>query len=138
MSKTRTVSYWVLAVLLAFAFGAAGIMKLTANPMEVAGFQMFGYALWFMYLIGALEVLGAIGVLLGKIVHRGLPRLAAYGLIGIMIGALYSHATHPPVLAGIPAVILTILLIIFIRTSKKIEHAALVPVIVPGETAHTV
>ena len=118
MNKKKDIAYWVLAVLIALPFLAGAYLKLTGSEMEVQGFQMFGYPLWFMYFIGACELLGAFGLLFGKILHRDLPRLAALGLIGIMIGAIYTHVMYTPLVMAIPALVLSILLIVFLRVSK--------------------
>jgi uncharacterized membrane protein YphA (DoxX/SURF4 family) len=55
----------------------------------VASFHTFGYPLWFMYLIGCIELLSALLVLV--------PRVAVVGaglLTCVMLGAIYSHLTH--------------------------------------------
>lgn len=119
MTKGTKIAYWILAVLIALPFFAGAYLKLTGSEMEVTGFQYFGYALWFMYVIGVLELLGALGILFGGVIHKQLPRLAALGLLGIMIGALYSHATHPPLSAGVPAVVISILIVVFLWVSGR-------------------
>ena len=118
MTKKKHIAYWVLAVLIAIPFFAGAYLKLTSSEMEVQGFQMFGYPLWFMYFIGVCELLGALGMLFGKIIHPALPRLAALGLIGIMIGALYTHVMYTPLVMAIPALILSIFLILFLMVSR--------------------
>jgi len=87
--KWQSVSVSVLAVILALAFAGAGIAKLFSAPMMVAEFALFGYPQWFLYVVGALEVLSAIFFLL--------PRLRAVAtaiVVCIMIGAIFSHVTH--------------------------------------------
>jgi len=86
-SKTVNISSWVLVVLLAIGFLLAGIGKLTGAQTEM--FQGWGYAAWFATLIGALELAGAVGLLIPK-----LTRLAIYGLTGLMIGACYTHVAN--------------------------------------------
>jgi len=85
----QKIATWTLSILLAFAFLGAGLAKVTAQPMMVQEFSLFGYPQWFMYVTGALELLGAILVLI--------PRTASIGagvVVCIMIGALFSHLTH--------------------------------------------
>jgi|CXWL01.1.fsa_nt_gi hypothetical protein len=118
MFKNHTKTYWALAILPALLFLLGAYLKLTAHPMEVEGFAFFGYSLGFMYFIGACELLGALGLLFGQVIDERLPRLAAVGLIIILLGALYTHATHPPLLAGIPALVLLVLLGLFLKVSK--------------------
>ncbi len=85
LSKTQVVVMWVLSGLLAALFVGSGGMKLTgAHVNETA--QHFGYPTWFFYLIGLIEVVGAVCLLI--------PRIAAEVgsfLIIIMLGALISH-----------------------------------------------
>ncbi len=90
MNKARimNIAVWVLAGLTAALFLLAGIPKFIEQGW-VHRFASWGYSPWFLYLIAALEVAGAIGLLI--------PRLAPYaavGLIVIMFGAMYTHITH--------------------------------------------
>ena len=50
-ARAGTVKWRCAAV-----FAAAGLMKLAAIEFEVRGFAHFGYAPWFMYAIGVLEL----------------------------------------------------------------------------------
>lgn len=90
---------WTLQILLAFAFAAAGTMKLiTPQPQLVA--NGMGWAQDFsntqVKLIGAAEVAGAIG-LVAPVATGILPVLtptAAAGLAALMIGAVMTHAAR--------------------------------------------
>jgi len=85
----RAITTWVLSVILALAFLGAGAAKLSAQPMMVTEFAVFGYPQWFMYLTGLIEIVAAILLLV--------PRLAGIGaglLVCVMVGALYSHLAH--------------------------------------------
>jgi uncharacterized membrane protein YphA (DoxX/SURF4 family) len=90
------VVLWVIAGVLAVAFLAAGATKLT-QPKEKLATSM-GWVEDFspgaVKLIGALEVLAAIGLVLPAaldIVPVLVP-LAAVGLVALMIGAALTHA----------------------------------------------
>jgi hypothetical protein len=91
--KSETVSpkvgvvLWTVQVLLALLFLFAGAMKFIM-PIEVMTKQV-PFPAWFLYFIGAAEVLGAIGLILpGALrIRTGLTSLAACGLVIIMIGA---------------------------------------------------
>ncbi len=85
----RNVTMWVLSVLVALAFLGAGIAKLSSAPMMLAEFSLFGYPVWFMYLTGALEIVGAVLVLVPRLAGAGAALLSC-----IMVGALFSHLTH--------------------------------------------
>ena len=84
--KAKTRISWILSVLLFFLFISVGFLKLIAHESEVKIFESFGYAIWFMYFIGTLEVLGSIGLLIKKTKFY-----ASIGLIFIMLGAIYSN-----------------------------------------------
>ena len=88
---------WVIAVVLAVAFLGAGVMKLV-QPKEKLAASGMGWTENFsagtVKLIGALEVLAAIGLVLPAaldIVPILVP-LAALGLVIVMIGAIVVHA----------------------------------------------
>jgi len=87
---------WILAGLLAVAFLAAGAMKLTQPREKLVGSGM-GWAEDFsdrtVKLIGAAEMLGAIGLILPAITKLApvLVPLAATGLVLVMVGAAVTH-----------------------------------------------
>ena len=81
--RPATVGLWVLQVLLASQFAMAGVMKLSGSPVMVDMFTEIGAGQWFRYLVGGLEVAGAVGLLL-----PALCGLAALGLVGLMVGAV--------------------------------------------------
>ncbi len=114
------IVYWVFATLLAGAFGFAGFLKVFANPMEVELFTRFGYPLWFMYVIGAAELAGALGLICGQFVDTRLPRAAAMGLLVIMTGAIGSHLVYDSLFMMLPAVALSIFLLGFLYTSRPV------------------
>jgi putative oxidoreductase len=120
------ISLWsdrVLRTLLVALFTIAGAMKLTAHPFEIHGFEHFGYAPWFMYLIGALEFLGAFALL-----HRR-TLLPAAGLMAvILVGAVYSHINAgDPLPMTIPALValgMTLALMALHRRPARMAVAA--------------
>lgn len=126
MSKSK-IAYWVLAVMLALAFGFAGFSKLSGNVMSVEMFEHFGYPIFFMYFIGACELAGALGLVFGQIIDVRLPRLAAMGLLAIMLGAIVTHILYDPVQAMIPAAILSVLLSGILYAGKKMRSAVVSP-----------
>jgi putative oxidoreductase len=88
-SKGKTVFAWLIQVVLALLFVLAALGKLRSDPNWIARFNAYGYSAGFCLLIGALEAAGGIGLLIPP-----LAGYAALGLIGIMIGASYTHVTH--------------------------------------------
>ncbi|WP_223789175.1 DoxX family protein [Marinicella meishanensis] len=90
MNKERVLnaSIWVISALVAALFLLSAIPKFF-DPGWVSRFARWGYTEGFLYLIAVLETLGAIGLLWPK-----WSAYAAVGLIGIMLGAMYTHLTH--------------------------------------------
>lgn len=86
-SRARTITGWILSVLLAAAFAMASLGKLTGAATEM--FVGWGYATWFATVIGVLEALGAVGLVVPKT-----RSYAAMGLSGIMLGATYTHVSN--------------------------------------------
>jgi len=91
------VVLWIIAGLLAVAFLAAGAMKLIKPKDELAASGM-GWASDFsgptIKVIGALEVLAALGLILPGLLDISpvLVPLAALGLVLLMAGAAVTHA----------------------------------------------
>ncbi len=112
---TRNTVAWILQGLLAFAFTASGIMKFLHLSDTVAMFGSMGMPGWFAYLIASAEVLGGIGLLLPRFV-----RPAAMGLIVIMLGAVFMHATKIPggLAKGVPAIVLLVLLFVVLALRR--------------------
>jgi uncharacterized membrane protein len=99
--RAGNITLWVLQVLLAAAFAFAGINKLFGLQEEVVdNFNKMGVGAWFRYFVGALELAGAIGLLIPR-----LSGLAALGLAGVMVGASLTHlfVLPPAALALVPA-----------------------------------
>jgi uncharacterized membrane protein YphA (DoxX/SURF4 family) len=91
------VVLWIVASLLAVAFLGAGLMKLTQPKEQLAAKGMAwtdDFSPGVVKLIGALEILAAIGLVLPAVLDIApvLVPLAALGLVLIMIGAAITHA----------------------------------------------
>lgn len=101
------VALWVLQVLLAAFFVFASAPKLLGDPTAVQMFDLIGFGQWFRYLTGALELVGAIGLLVPR-----LAGLAALGLAGVMIGATITQvfAFHTPGMALMPLALVVVFL----------------------------
>jgi uncharacterized membrane protein YphA (DoxX/SURF4 family) len=85
-TRARTVITWVGRALLALVFLGAGASKLFGDPAMVWMFDQIGSGQWLRYLVGALEVAGAVGVLVPR-----LSALAATGLALLMTGAVVTN-----------------------------------------------
>lgn len=88
---------WVVAGLLVAAFGGAGALKLTTSKEKLGANPNMAWTEDFsagaIKGIGALEVLGALGLVLPPLVGTAeiLTPLAALGLAVIMVGAIVTH-----------------------------------------------
>ncbi len=86
---------WMLQIVLALAFAAAGLMKLTTPRAELA--TKMGWAEDFsdgtVQLIGAFELAAAVGLILpwATGILPGLTLLAALGLVALMLLAARVH-----------------------------------------------
>ena len=89
------IALWIVQALLAAMFAMAGFMKLTQPKAKLAG-QM-GWVEDFapntVKLIGALELLGALGLILPLLtgILPWLTPVAALGLVATMVGAMLTH-----------------------------------------------
>ena len=84
--RAATVALWALRVLLAVMFVMAGLAKLGGEAAMVEMFATIGIGQWFRYVVGTLELAGAVGVLIPR-----LSRLAALGLVCLMAGATVTN-----------------------------------------------
>jgi uncharacterized membrane protein YphA (DoxX/SURF4 family) len=104
----KEIGIWVLTALLVFMFGNAGIRKFPEHGGWAAMFRQVGFADWFRYLIGVVEVAAALLLLV--------PRTAAYGalaVIAVMIGAIATNViNHMPRGIVAPAVALVVAAIV--------------------------
>ena len=107
-SKWKTAGVWALIAVLAAFFLVAGGLKLRGAPAQVDNFAHWGYAEWFLYVIGAVEAAGAVGLLV--------PRLAGFAALllgGTMLGAALTHLVHHEMKAvPIPLAILGLLAVV--------------------------
>jgi uncharacterized membrane protein YphA (DoxX/SURF4 family) len=97
--RTRSIVLWAISGLLAVGYLLAGMSKVFLDPANAARqFETFGLPAGMATFIGVCEMAGAVGLLVPR-----LAGLAASGLVVIMLGAVYSHVTHDPVLFALPA-----------------------------------
>lgn len=114
-----TVVAWILQIVLALAFLGAGVMKL-ARPRPALVAAGMGYAEDYsdgaMKGIGALEVLGAIGLVLPALTGIApiLTPIAALGLAAVMAAAVVVHVRRketyvPPLALGVLSLALAVI-----------------------------
>lgn len=108
-----TIALWIINIVLAVAFLAAGVMKLVRPPSALvrSGMAWAGdMPAAQVKAVGAVEVLGALGVVLPFVTRIApvLSPLAATGLLLVMIGAIVVHLRRhenplPPIVSGVIA-----------------------------------
>ena len=104
--KAMNIILWVLQIGAAAMFLMAGSLKLAGGEQVVGMFNSIGLGQWFRYLTGAMEVAGALMLLI--------PRLSGVGallLVGVMIGAVITHLF---VIGGSPFMAIVLLVVSFI------------------------
>jgi uncharacterized membrane protein YphA (DoxX/SURF4 family) len=87
-------------VLLALAFGAAGIAKLAGVAQMVQVFDAIGFGQWLRYVTGAVELLGVVLLLV--------PATAFFGAALLTATMVCAVATHLALIGGspVPALVL--------------------------------
>ncbi|UUZ82920.1 DoxX family protein [Paenibacillus sp. P26] len=118
---------WVVRILqglLALGFLLFGFMKLSGNPDQVKAFtEIFKYGLGSMYLVGAVEVLSAIGLIIGYWKPKAV--LAASGaLVIVMLGAVGTHliAGQGMGVAMMPLILLILALVVFLGKRSLLKN----------------
>lgn len=94
--------------LLGLFFIIAGGKKLLGQEAQIDSFFRWGYPLWFLYLIGVVELVGGIGLFFPQL------RLYAVMVLSItMVGASMTHLKAGEVAAiPVPVVLLLLLLLL--------------------------
>lgn len=111
------VVLWIIAGLLAAAFLVAGVMKLTQPKKKLAESGLAwveDFSPGAVKAIGALEVLGALGLILPAVLDIApiVVAIAATGLAVIMLGAIVTHARRREQQAIVINVILLVLAVV--------------------------
>ncbi len=92
--RSLKIISWMLRILAAAAFLAAGGAKLAGAPMMVEVFNHIGIGQWFRLLTGLVEVAGAIAILL--------PATAGLGALWLAATMVFAVLTHLFVIGGSP------------------------------------
>ncbi len=93
--RALNVGLWVVQLLLAAAFLASGLMKLT-QPIEAMAAQMAwvtSVPAALVRFIGAAEVAGALGLILPSLT-RIRPRLTVLAALGLVVVMVLASGTH--------------------------------------------
>lgn len=89
-TRADTRLYWAATALTAFVFFSGGIVDLVRGPAMRSALAALGYPSYFMLILGAWKVLGALAVVVPR-----RPRLKEWAYAGMFFdlsGAAFSHA----------------------------------------------
>lgn len=108
-SRIDTLTTWLPRVAVAIAFLSIGYSKFEAQSMWIRTFNEIGFGDWFRYLTGAIQILGALLVLIPRTCVIGIAILSS-----TMIGAalIWIFVLHAPGNAPIPLLVLVPLLVV--------------------------
>ncbi|MEI7027931.1 DoxX family protein [Paenibacillus sp. y28] len=115
----------ILQVLVGIGFLLSGFMKLSGDPTQVAAFnEIYGYGTGFMYVVGAIELISAVGLLLGVWKQKLIP-VFSVALVIVMAGAVVTHlqAGQGFGMAFVPFVFLVLCLLVFLGQRKLAAKA---------------
>jgi len=115
VSKGQKIAMWIISGLLAALFLFAGLPKLLTPGKMLS---QWVYAPWFLTVVGVCETLGAIGLLIPRV-----AALAAAGLCGIMIGAVYTLVAHH-LNKELPVPIIVFILLVLVIFLRRKEGRA--------------
>jgi DoxX-like family len=86
--KLKSISYWVITIVVAFCIGSGGAAELAGVPGTVDGLVRLGYPAYFVTIIGFWKLLGSIAIL-----APGFPRLKEWAYAGIFFNMTGAAAT---------------------------------------------
>ena len=75
----RVAVYWVITVIAALAFAVPGILNLAGAPHVVRDMAHLGYPRYFLSILGAWKLLGAVTILVPRF-----PRLKEWAYAGML------------------------------------------------------
>ena len=102
-ARPLTITLWIVQILAAAAFLAAAAAKLTGQPMMVDVFARLGLGQSFRYVTAAVEVIGAIGLLV--------PKFAGKAALLLAVTMAFAVLAHLTVLGGNPAPAIVLLVL---------------------------
>ncbi len=107
-SKTTEISAWSLQILLAVIYLAAASAKLAGLPMMVDVFAQIGLGQWFRYVTAAVEIVGAIALVVPGFAVGGAALLGVTMICAVAAHVVFLHSSPVPplVLLVLDAIVL--------------------------------
>ena len=84
--RSVVVALWVAQAVLALQLASGGVLKLIGDAAMVDLFTDIGAGQWFRYVVGLVELAGAVGLLIPR-----LCGLAALGVTALLVGATVTN-----------------------------------------------
>ncbi|MFJ8071490.1 DoxX family protein [Peribacillus sp. NPDC096447] len=111
----------IMQVILAVFILIGGFIKLFRIPFQVEHWRHYQYPLWFMSVIGFIELIGALGII-GGIWNQYLALGSGVLFVILMLGAIHAHMfrAHQPIVMSIPAIICLVLSMMVILWNLKV------------------
>lgn len=108
-------------IILATFILIGGFIKIFRVPFQVEHWQNYRYPLWFMSIIGLIELIGSIGMISG-IWNEYLVLGSGTLFIFLMIGAIHAHMfrAHQSIVTIIPATICLVLSTLLIFSNLEV------------------
>lgn len=112
------IGLWVVQAVAAVGFISVAFAKFTHAPMVVEVFNAMGVGDWMPYTIGALEVVGAIALLIPR-----LCGVAATAFVALTVGAISTHL----IFGGNPAAAVVMLVLsVIVAIGRRRSTAAFI------------
>ena len=110
---------WTILISVAFLFVMVGFSKFTGESSVrwAERFAHWGYPVALRYVVGALEMLGGIGLVVPTT-----TRPAAAVLVVVMAGAFYTHLSHGEMPRVVPPLVLGILIFLIFLWRHPLRH----------------
>ena len=108
------IGLWAVRIVLSAQFVVGGVLKLTADPPMVAMFDDIGAGQGLRLLVGVCEVAGGVGLLVPR-----LFRLAATGLVLLMVGAAVTNVVALQISPAVPLVLLVLATVVAVARTRK-------------------
>lgn len=110
-------TYSVLIIAIAIIYIAMGLRKLFGTESIVTDFLSWGYGPLFMKFIGAIELIGAVALLISRTRLYAIPSLGV-----VMLGAVGTHLMHAEYFpALLPVAMIVLLTIVFMMSQKNLK-----------------
>lgn len=92
LTKTRLakeIALWLVALFLALVCLRSGLTKLPADSFWIRDFRRWHYPDWFRIVVAVFELVSCLLLVVPRVASAGACLFAI-----VMLGAIYTHATH--------------------------------------------